>query len=88
MNRYLFLAIACIAVIAVHAQHATAFVPFSPDRLVPGYVVLNDGDTISGKIQLVGYQTALDYVYFSDEKSAARKFSVDDCMAFGTEGEI
>ena len=83
MYRYLFLAIACISGLAVYSQNDIT--PFSQNRLVPGYVVLNDGDTLKGNIQMVGYQTAPDYVYFSDGKSSVRRFSVEECAAFGTD---
>ena len=88
MNRYLFLAIACMSGIVAYSQNLADIPTLSPNRLVPGYVVLNDGDTLTGKIHTVGYQTAPEYVFFSDEKSATRRFSVDECAAFGNEDGV
>jgi hypothetical protein len=59
------------------------------NRHAPGYIVLDNGDTLTGYIQLKGYYTAPDRVYYSkDAASKGIEYTVDNCRAFGTRDEL
>lgn len=58
------------------------------NRLVPGYIVLTNGDTLKGHIQLKGYYTAPEQVYYTKDASGqGTDYSVKNCTAFGTNDE-
>ena len=59
------------------------------NRVAPGYVVLDNGDTLKGQIELKGHYTAPDFVYYTPASGGQGKaYSVENCKAFGTGDEI
>jgi len=70
--RLIFLLLAILATFLAHAQAG------------PGYIILNEGDTLRGEVQLKqGYPGAPRIVGFAGTESAApANFSVDECKGF------
>jgi hypothetical protein len=59
------------------------------NRMAPGYVVLENNDTLKGYIQLKGFYTAPDFVHYTKDPAAyGIDYSVKDCKAFGTSDEV
>lgn len=68
--------LSCIVLLYFSFSHAQ-------DVEVPGYVVLNSGDTLKGTVILRGYLSAPDSVQFS-----GRHYTVADCKAFAAGPDV
>jgi hypothetical protein len=79
MNRIILLLAMMLSGMASFAQHP----------LVPGYMVVNSGDTLRGFIKLRGHATAPDGITFSKESQGPGvHYSIENCSAFGTNDEL
>ena len=78
MNRYLFILAALLAICTSYAQSG------------PGYVVLDNGDTLRGYLKFIeGYSNAPVVIGFGPQEGTLHKgYTVKECKAFAVGGEV
>lgn len=72
--------ISCALLFAVAAGAQT--------RPAAGYVVPDNGDTLRGQVEVRGFNTAPEQIYFTRDGGGRQQYSVENCRAFGVGDEV